>query len=121
MNTKTKTEILVGAVHRLIEGEKRRILNESGPLKNTQTLEDIQKEIVAKADRKVKGELSRILAEYGDVFPEKLPYGPPPRCVVDYEIEVVPGSYPPHKRPYRLKNAEMEELRTQVGMSLEQG
>ena len=55
------------------------------------------------------------------MFPEKLPYGPPPSRMIDHEIEVVPGSEPPHKSPYRLSNAEMEELRTQVETLLEQG
>ena len=91
------------------------MLKESGPAKDT------MKEMVEKADRAVRGELSGILEEYGDVFPEKLPYGPPPKRMIDHEIEVVPGSEPPHKSPYRLSNAEMEELRNQVETLLEQG
>ena len=41
--------------------------------------------------------------------------------MIEREIEVVPGSEPPHKSPYRLINAEMEELRNQVETLLEQG
>ena len=111
MKTKTKIKARAGTAHGLAEGEKRRMLKESGPVKDTKTVEDIKKDMVKKADPKVKGELSKILEEYGDIFPEKLPYGPPPRRVFDHEIEVVPGSTPPHKSPYRLSNAEMEELR----------
>ena len=114
-NKKPKTKRRAGAVHGRTEGEKQRMLKESGPVKDT------MKDMVEKADRVVRGELSKILEEYGDVFPEKLPYGPPPRRMIDHEIEVVPGSEPPHKSPYRLSNAEMEELKTQVETLLEQG
>ena len=118
---KSKTKIRAGAAHGMTQGEKRRMLKESGPAKDTTTVNDTMKEMVAKADRAVKGELSRVLEEYGDIFPEKLPYGPPPKRLIDHEIEVVPGSEPPHKSPYRLSNAEMEELRNQVETLLEQG
>ena len=121
MKTKTKVKTWAGTAHGLTEGEKRRMLKESGPIKDTKTVEDMRKDMLKKADPKVKGELSKILEEYGDIFPEKLPYGPPPQCVIDHEIEVVLGSTPPHKSPYRLSNAEMEELRTQVDTLLEQG
>ena len=120
-NKKPKTKTRANAAHGRTEGEKRRMLKESGPAKDTTTVKDTMKEMVEKADRAVRGELSGILEEYGDVFPEKLPYGPPPKRMIDHEIEVVPGSEPPHKSPYRLSNAEMEELRNQVETLLEQG
>ena len=60
-----------------------------------------------------------MLEEYGDIFPKKLPYGPPPKRLIDHEIEVVLGSEPPHKNPYKLSNVEMEELWTQVKILLE--
>ena len=44
-----------------------------------------------KADHEVRGELSRVLEEYGNIFLEKLPYGPPPRRIIDHETEVAPG------------------------------
>ena len=78
-NKKQKTKRRAGAVHGRTEGEKRRMLKESGPAKDTITVKDTMKDMVEKADRAVRGELSQILEEYGDVFPEKLPYGPPPK------------------------------------------
>ena len=48
------------------------------------------KEIVDKADRVVRGELPKVLEEYGDIFPETLPYGPPLRRMITHEIQVVP-------------------------------
>ena len=73
------------------------MLKESGPTKDTTTVKDTMKDMVEKADRAVRGELSRVLEEYGDIFLEKLPYGPLPRRMIDHEIEVVSGSEPPHK------------------------
>ena len=91
---KPKTKTRAGAAHGRTEGEKQRMLKESGPSKDTTTVKDTMKDMVEKADCAVGGELSKILEEYGDVFPEKLPYGPPPRRMIDHEIEVVPGSEP---------------------------
>ena len=99
---KPKTKRRAGAVHGRTEGEKRRMLKESGPAKDNYHCKGYyRKAMVEKADRAVRGELSQILEEYGDVFPENLPYGPPPRRMIDHEIEVVPGAEPPHKSPYR--------------------
>ena len=52
--------------------------------------------------------------EFQDVFPDQLPYGPPPKRVIDHEIETTPGETPPHKSPYRLSVAEQDELRRQI-------
>ena len=120
-NKKSKTKTHAGAAHELTEGEKHQMLKESGPTKDTTIVKDMMKEMMEKADCAVAGELSSVLEECGHVFPEKLPYGPPQRRMIDHKIEVVLGSEPPHKSPYRLRNAEMEELRTQVETVLEQG
>ena len=106
-------------MHGLTERKKRRMLKESGPVKDTKTEEDIKKDMVKKADPNVRGELSKILEGYGDIFSEKLPYGSPPRRVIDHNIEVVPGSTPPHKSPYRIRNGAMEGLTTQMDTLLE--
>ena len=60
------------------------------------------------------------MEDYHDIFPSKLPYGPPPKRQLDHEIETVPGEAPPHKSPYRLSSTEMEELQRQVELLLEQ-
>ena len=102
-------------------GEKCQMLKESSPMKGTKMVEDIKKDTVAKADPKVKGELSKILQEYGGIFLEKLPFGPPLWWVVDHEIKAVPRSTPLYKSLYRLNNVKMEESRMQVDTLLEQG
>lgn len=55
-----------------------------------------------------------ILEKYQDVMPEDLPSGLSPRRVVDHKIEVIPGSEPPAKAPYRLSHRELVELKTQL-------
>ena len=72
-NKKPKTKRRAGAVHGRTEGEKWRMLKESGPAKDTVTVKDTMKDMVEKADRAVRGELSQILAEYGDVFRKSYP------------------------------------------------
>ena len=120
-NKKPKTKTRVGVAHGRTEGEKRWMLKESGLVKDTTTVKDTMKDMVENADLTVRGELSKILEDNGDVFPEKLPHGPPPRRMINHEIEMVPWSKPPHKSPYKLSNAEMEELRNQMEALLDQG
>ena len=55
------------------------------------------------------------------MFPDKLPYGPPPKRQIDHEIDTVPGEAPPHKSPYKLSPAEMDELKRQIETLLEEG
>ena len=76
---------------------------------------------VQEANSAVRDELKGILEEYKDVFPDKLPYGPPPKRIVDHEIETAPGEAPPHKSPYRLSVAELDELKRQINNLLDQG
>ena len=55
-----------------------------------------------------------MLKEYTSIFPEWLPNGPPPKRVVDYEIDTIPGLAPLHKSPYRLSSAELDEMKRQI-------
>jgi hypothetical protein len=57
---------------------------------------------------------SALLTEFQDVFPENLPPGLPPERSVDHRIELVPGSDPPNKPPYRLSPAEQDVLKKQL-------
>ena len=51
----------------------------------------------------MQGDPSRILEEYKDAFPNKMPYGPTPRRVIYHEIEMALGLTMLHKCPYKLK------------------
>ena len=65
-----------------------------------------------------KGELNAIsqipvVCEYQDVFPEELP-GMPPHRPVEFVIDLVPGTEPVWKRPYKLGPEELKELKKQL-------
>ncbi|GJR91566.1 putative reverse transcriptase domain-containing protein, partial [Tanacetum coccineum] len=54
-----------------------------------------------------------IVQEFPKVFPEDLP-GLPPARQVEFQIDLVPGTAPVARAPYRLAPAEMQELSTQL-------
>src|SRR5271169_6556717 len=56
----------------------------------------------------------RILKEYADIFLEGLPPGNPPSRKVEHEIPLYPNLPPPFKGIFRLSQAELQELRTQL-------
>ena len=60
------------------------------------------------------------LSEFRDIFPEELTQLPPSR-EVDHEIEVIPGSSPVSRRPYKMSLPEAIELKEQLRQLLEKG
>jgi hypothetical protein len=52
----------------------------------------------------------RIVSEFSDVFAEELP-GMPPDREIEFVIELVPGTAPIFKRPYRMAANELAELK----------
>ena len=58
----------------------------------------------------VKPKETRVVCEFLDVFSEELP-GLPPRCEIEFEIELVPGTEPVSKELYRMALAELKELK----------
>ncbi|WVZ85345.1 hypothetical protein U9M48_032284 [Paspalum notatum var. saurae] len=61
-----------------------------------------------------------VACEYPDVFPEELP-GLPPNRDVEFRIDLVPGTAPVSKRPYRMAPDELKELKTQLQEQLDKG
>ena len=55
-----------------------------------------------------------------DVFPEELP-GLPPRRIVDFGIELHPGTSPISMTPHRMAPVELQELRVQLQELLDKG
>ena len=106
-----KSKSKLGAAQGMTEGEKRRLSKEIVPMTKEILAEDVIKEHIQKADPMVRASLEGILNYYHNIFPSKLPYGPPSKQQLDHEIETVPGEAPLYKRPYRLSSTEMEELR----------
>jgi len=62
----------------------------------------------------------RVVREFSDVFPEKLPGLPPPRDV-ELGIDLVPGTAPISKAPYRMAPIELQELKKQLEEMIELG
>ena len=108
-------------MHGMIEGEKRWLSKETGPVKEDLPVIEVMKTKIAKVDSSVQQQLKAMLEELQDVFPDKLPYGPPPKRQINHEIDTVPGEAPPHKSPYKLSPVEMDELKRQIETLLEQG
>jgi hypothetical protein len=54
-----------------------------------------------------------VVREYVDVFPEELPDMPPER-EVEFSIDLVPGTAPIAKRPYRMTVLELAELKKKL-------
>ena len=59
-----------------------------------------------------------VVCEYADVFPEDLP-GIPPDREVEFAIDLVPGTAPISRRPYRMPSNELSELKQQLGELLD--
>jgi hypothetical protein len=55
----------------------------------------------------------RTVSEFPDVFPEELP-GMPPDREIEFAIELVPGTTPIFKRPYRMVANQLAELEEQL-------
>jgi hypothetical protein len=52
----------------------------------------------------------RVVCEYLDVFPEDL-LGMAPERDIEFLIDLLPGTAPIAKRPYRMSVGELEELK----------
>jgi hypothetical protein len=62
----------------------------------------------------------RVVNEYPDVFPEEL-LGMPPDRDVEFVINLLPGTAPISKRPYRMSSTQLIELKKQIKEVLEKG
>ena len=60
------------------------------------------------------------MCEFPDVFPDDLP-GLPPDRDVEFKIELIPGTAPISRRPYRMPPNELAELKTQLNELLKKG
>ncbi|MCO5606955.1 hypothetical protein L7F22_061146 [Adiantum nelumboides] len=86
------------------------------------SLSDVNKTQVNESGSQEDLELSKFLNQFQDVFindiPEELP---PKRGDDDHAIELIPGSSPPNKPPYRVSQAQQEEIMRQVNELVEKG
>ncbi|XP_075479422.1 uncharacterized protein LOC142520305 [Primulina tabacum] len=61
-----------------------------------------------------------VVKEFPDVFPDEIP-GFPPQREIDFSIELVSGTNPISREPYRLAPAELKVLKEQLHDLLEKG
>jgi hypothetical protein len=62
----------------------------------------------------------RVVNEFPDVFPEDLP-GMPPDRDIEFSIELIPGTAPISKRPYRMDVKDLAKLKKQIEELLSKG
>jgi hypothetical protein len=55
----------------------------------------------------------QIVDQYPNVFLEEMP-GMPPDCNIEFIIELIPGTAPIYKRPYRMSAKKLAELKEQM-------
>ncbi|XP_076930035.1 uncharacterized protein LOC143594660 [Bidens hawaiensis] len=75
---------------------------------------------ITKESESKKLEEVPVVSEFKDVFPDELP-GIPPDRKGEFKIDLVPGTSPIVKSPYRLVPTGMKELRKQLDELLEKG
>jgi hypothetical protein len=61
-----------------------------------------------------------VVSEFPDVFPKELP-GMPPGCDIEFVIELMPGTAPIYKSPYRMAAPELAKLKEHIKELLEKG
>jgi hypothetical protein len=64
-------------------------------------------------DGKFVGRNIHVVRDFLDVFPEELP-GVPPDREVEFVIDLLPGTAPISKRPYKMSVEELKELKKQL-------
>ncbi|MCO5548421.1 hypothetical protein L7F22_001877 [Adiantum nelumboides] len=83
---------------------------------------DVNKTQVDESGMQEDLELSKFLNQFKDVFIDDIPGElPPKRGDNDHAIELIPGSSPPNKPPYRVSQAQQEEIMRQVNKFVEKG
>ncbi|XP_073119845.1 uncharacterized protein [Henckelia pumila] len=74
----------------------------------------------ATKEEKLKVSDIPVVKDFSDVFPDEIP-GFPPQREIDLSIELMPGTSPIFRAPYRLAPAELKELKMQLQDLLEKG
>src|SRR5207247_6711663 len=61
-----------------------------------------------------------VVSSYPNVFPEEIP-GLPPDRAVEFSIELLPGTAPVFRRPYRMSKNDLAEMKVQLQELLDKG
>lgn len=76
--------------------------------------------VVEGRDQELKVQEVLVVREFPDVFPEELS-GLPPEREIEFAIDVVPGTEPISKAPYRMSRSKLNELKKQIQELLDKG
>ena len=76
------------AAHGMTEGQKRKIKREVGPKKNFISVAERERQVLESVPKSHREGLEKLIQEYRDLFPEKLPQGIPPSWEVQHHIEI---------------------------------
>ena len=77
---------------------------------------------MSKGETKEELEMSKLLREFQDIFMDDIPSEMlPSRGMDDHNIELIPGSTPPNKPPYRVSQAQQEEILQQLDELMSKG
>ncbi|KAK4397795.1 hypothetical protein Sango_1255000 [Sesamum angolense] len=79
-----------------------------------QPIAGVAKAVLIKVSGPIPSVIKKLLKEFEDVTPNELPRKLPPKRAVDHKIELVPGTKPPARAPYRMSQPELVELRKQL-------
>ena len=107
--------------HGITEAAKREQIKQRGPKKDFAKATDVIHHVVDQVPQEAKDDLKKLLKEYQDVFPDKLPIGQPPKRHIKHAIPIKEGEAPPNQPPYRLGPKEQDELQDQLKDLLDQG
>ncbi|XP_010523562.1 PREDICTED: uncharacterized protein LOC104801876 [Tarenaya hassleriana] len=88
------------------------------PQRTIRFQEDFGVVITATKEPEKRLEDTHVARKFSDVFPDELP-GIPPKREVDFSIDVIPGTEPITKTPYRMAPTEMAELKKQMNELVE--
>ena len=120
-NKRSPGHVAQFASHGLTESQKRLMNRKTGPKKDVITVKEREQQVLDNVLQVFRKDLTTLIKEYQDIFPEKLPKGVPPEREVQHQIEIELGSKPPYRPPYRLGPAEQDELEEQIKDLLAQG
>ena len=100
----TKTRCLPGYSSSLSHGVREKAKQEqmklTDPKKSFLIVEESKEEIFQQLQLEYRDTLHSIVAEFKEVFPDRLPKEHNPKMDVDYHIETIPEAKPPSWPPY---------------------
>ena len=96
-------------------------MKKTGPVRKAPPIAETRQRMCSEAPADVRIQLQKLLKEYEDLFPDKLPKGRPAKRDIEFQINLEEGATPASKPPYRLSPKEYEELQAQIEELLEQG